>query len=114
MRTLDPSQVAVLGPDGKTRAERRVERDDRLAAGPRAPGAPFRRLLRAVGILPAASLKVGLERAVRDGMELDPALSKALLQLMTGSTPVVRNYGVAIVTLATLVRLVLHPLNVTA
>ena len=58
------------------------------------------------------SLKLQLERAVDMGWNWILPFSKALLWLLNWLYSVVRNYGVAIISLATLVRLVLHPLNV--
>ncbi len=56
-------------------------------------------------------LEVPLDRAVDLGWSWLLPFSKALLQLLIWTYGVVRNYGVAIIILASLVRLVLHPLN---
>jgi YidC/Oxa1 family membrane protein insertase len=53
-----------------------------------------------------------LERAVDMGWNWILPFSKALLSLLNWLYSVVRNYGVAIVLLATVVRVALHPLNV--
>jgi YidC/Oxa1 family membrane protein insertase len=52
-----------------------------------------------------------LERAVDLGWAWIHPFSKALLQLLNWLYAVVKNYGVAILLLATLVRVALHPLN---
>ncbi len=78
---------------------------------------PVNRFVLYVGpceFFPLASLKVGLERAVDLGWTWLLPFSKALLWLLNRIFDVVRNYGLAIVLLATLVRLALHPLNVTS
>jgi YidC/Oxa1 family membrane protein insertase len=56
-------------------------------------------------------LEVPLERAVDLGWSWLLPFSKALLQLLIWTYGVVQNYGVAIIILASLVRLLLHPLN---
>lgn len=59
--------------------------------------------------------KVGhdLERAVDMGWSWILPFSRLLLLLMNWLESVLKNYGLAILALATLVRVVLHPLNVT-
>jgi len=61
-----------------------------------------------------SSYKLQLERVVDMGWNWILPFSKALLQLLNWLDALVRNYGVAILALATLVRLVLHPLNVVS
>jgi YidC/Oxa1 family membrane protein insertase len=56
-------------------------------------------------------LDARLDRAVDLGWTWLLPFSKALLQLLIWTFGVVKNYGVAIIILASLVRLVLHPLN---
>jgi YidC/Oxa1 family membrane protein insertase len=56
-------------------------------------------------------LKVGLDRMVDLGWAWLHPFSELLLRVLKALHSVVRNYGVAIVLLATLVRLLLHPLN---
>jgi YidC/Oxa1 family membrane protein insertase len=58
-------------------------------------------------------LGVGFEQAVDLGWNWVLPISKFLLQILNWLYGVLRNYGVAILALATLVRLVLHPLNVS-
>ena len=61
-----------------------------------------------------AALKANLERAVDLGWSWIVPFSNALLALMNLIYRFVQNYGVAILALATLVRLVLHPLNMSS
>jgi YidC/Oxa1 family membrane protein insertase len=59
-------------------------------------------------------LESGLVRSVDLGWRWLEPFSKALLQVLVWIYAVVGNYGVAIVLLATLVRVVLHPLNMVS
>lgn len=59
-------------------------------------------------------LNVGLERAVDLGFTWLRPISHVLLVLLQWIERFVRNWGMAIVVLATLVRLVLHPLNIAS
>lgn len=61
-----------------------------------------------------SALGVQLERAVDLGFTWLRPISHVLLVLLQWIEAVVRNWGVAIVVLATLVRLVLHPLNIAS
>jgi YidC/Oxa1 family membrane protein insertase len=61
-----------------------------------------------------AALKTHLERAVELGWTWVLPFSRALLQLLNWLYGLIPNYGVAIILLATLVRVVLHPLNMTS
>ncbi len=58
-----------------------------------------------------AKLGVQLERVVDLGWSWISPFSKVLLQLMVWLHGLVQNYGLAILALATLVRVLLHPLN---
>jgi YidC/Oxa1 family membrane protein insertase len=58
-----------------------------------------------------AKLRIGIERLVDLGWTWIRPFSGALLQVLVWLHTVLRNYGMAIIVLATLVRLVLHPLN---
>lgn len=58
-----------------------------------------------------AKLHLGIERLVDLGWNWIRPFSGALLQVLVWLHGLLKNYGVAIVLLATLVRLVLHPLN---
>ena len=55
-----------------------------------------------------------MERSVDLGWRWIVPFSKLLLQLMQAIDSVVRNYGLTILLLATLVRLLLHPMNMTS
>ncbi|HTM57764.1 MAG TPA: membrane protein insertase YidC [Candidatus Udaeobacter sp.] len=61
-----------------------------------------------------ASINVRLERAVDLGWTWVLPFSRALLQLLKWLYGLIPNYGVAIILLATLVRVVLHPLNMAS
>ncbi|HEV2104567.1 MAG TPA: YidC/Oxa1 family insertase periplasmic-domain containing protein, partial [Candidatus Eisenbacteria bacterium] len=74
--------------------------------------ADYNALAKLSGAGHAGSLQ--LQRAVDMGMQWLLPFSYPLLQLMRGINRVVRNYGLAILILATLVRLVLHPLNMAS
>ena len=67
-----------------------------------------------VEFLRLAALKVRLERAVELGWTWILPFSQALLQLLKWLHGLVPNYGVSIILLATLVRVVLHPLNMAS
>ncbi|MGH7731384.1 MAG: membrane protein insertase YidC [Candidatus Eiseniibacteriota bacterium] len=58
-----------------------------------------------------ARLGVQLERVVDLGWSWISPFSRVLLRLLVWLNGLVRNYGVAIIVLATLVRVLLHPLN---
>jgi YidC/Oxa1 family membrane protein insertase len=58
-----------------------------------------------------AKLGLGIERLVDLGWNWIRPFSGALLQVLVWLHGILKNYGLAIVLLATLVRLVLHPLN---
>jgi YidC/Oxa1 family membrane protein insertase len=58
-----------------------------------------------------AKLGLGVERIVDLGWNWIQPFSKLLLVVLNALNTVVRNYGVAIILLATLVRVLLHPLN---
>jgi YidC/Oxa1 family membrane protein insertase len=61
-----------------------------------------------------ATYKLGLEKSVDLGWSWIVPFSKALLRLLKWIHAVVLNWGLAILALATLVRMVLHPLNVSS
>jgi YidC/Oxa1 family membrane protein insertase len=61
-----------------------------------------------------AAIKVQFERAVDMGWNWLLPVSTVLLQVMNLLYKLLPNYGVAILLLATLVRLLLHPLNMTS
>jgi YidC/Oxa1 family membrane protein insertase len=113
-RGISPAEVASLGPNAK------LEQDvvaSGLVVGLPGTSQPIHRYVVYFGpceYFRLAALKVQLERAVDLGWSWILPFSKALLQLLVWIHGVVRNYGLAILLLATLVRLVLHPLNVTS
>jgi len=81
------------------------------------PTAPIQRFVVYVGpceYFRLARLGHGLDRAVDLGWTWLLPFSKALLWLLNRIYDIVRNYGFAIILLATLVRLLLHPLNVSS
>jgi YidC/Oxa1 family membrane protein insertase len=61
-----------------------------------------------------AKLGVHLERIVDLGFSWISPFSKMLLRVMVWLHTLIRNYGLAIIALATLVRLLLHPLNMVS
>ena len=61
-----------------------------------------------------SALKLQLDRAVDLGWIWVLPFSRALLQLMNWLYGLIPNYGVSIILLATLVRVVLHPLNMSS
>jgi YidC/Oxa1 family membrane protein insertase len=61
-----------------------------------------------------AALKVGLERLVDLGWVWLQPFSMALLWMLNWFFGVVRNYGMSIILLATVVRVLLHPLNMAS
>ncbi|MBI1799141.1 MAG: YidC/Oxa1 family insertase periplasmic-domain containing protein [Candidatus Eisenbacteria bacterium] len=113
MRPLTSDQLRVL-PSG-TRNEQDVAINSlRMALpGDTHPVQRFVLYFGPVEFFRLAALKVRLERAVELGWTWVLPFSRALLQLLKWLYGVVPNYGVAIILLATLVRVVLHPLNMT-
>ena len=113
-RTLEPEQAKLL-PEG-ARAEQDVAINSLVMALP-AGESPVHRFTLYFGPLEyfrLASLKLNLERAVDLGWTWVLPVSMALLRLMNWLFDLLRNYGVAILVLATLVRVVLHPLNMAS
>jgi YidC/Oxa1 family membrane protein insertase len=113
-RGLSDRELAFLGPNAKP--EQDVVESGLVMA---LPGdlSPVQRFVVYFGpseYFKLSPLKVELERAVDLGWGWLLPFSKALLQLLIWIYAVVRNYGLAILILATLVRLVLHPLNLTS
>ena len=111
-RPVSAAEQARLGKDAKPEA-------DVLACGlvSALPGRdhPVHRYLVYFGpseFFRLARLGHDLERAVDMGWSWILPFSRLLLQLMNWLDSVLKNYGLAILALATLVRVVLHPLNV--
>jgi YidC/Oxa1 family membrane protein insertase len=110
-RTLKPQEMSRL-PEGSP-ATQEVAVDE-LAMGLPAAGAPPHQFVVYFGPSEYFRLsRIGhqLERFVDLGWNWIRPFSKLLLQLLVWLHGVLKNYGVAIVLLATLVRVVLHPLN---
>jgi YidC/Oxa1 family membrane protein insertase len=81
------------------------------------PSAPVNRFMLYFGPIEydrLAKLGQGLDRAVDLGWRWLEPFSKALLVVLKWLYGVLHNYGVAIVLLATLVRVILHPLNMAS
>ncbi|MEO5617325.1 MAG: membrane protein insertase YidC, partial [Candidatus Eisenbacteria bacterium] len=110
-RALSAAELARLAPN--TRPEQNVLTSGLIVTLPRRD-VPVNRFLVYFGpsdYFRLSGLKVQFERIVDMGWSWILPFSKALLQLLNWLFAVVRNYGVAIIALATLVRVVLHPLN---
>jgi YidC/Oxa1 family membrane protein insertase len=114
MRRLSADEIALL-PRG-ARPEQHVAVNS-LVMGLPGPGAAADRFVVYVGpseYFRLSALGKGLERAVDLGWNWLLPVSKLLLQLMNWLDSLLRNFGVAILVLATLVRLLLHPLNMAS
>ena len=110
-RTLDPGLRQALGPDAKPVQE--VALSSLIVSLPGGT-APVNRFVLYFGpneYFRLARLGHGLERVVDLGWSWITPFSKLLLQLMIWLHGLLRNYGFAIVVLATLVRVLLHPLS---
>ncbi len=110
-RVLSADQLALLGP--RARPEQAVAVNS-LVMGLPAADHSVQRFLLYFGpseYFILAAYKHQLERAVDLGWNWILPFSRALLQLLNWLFGLLRNYGVAIIVLATLVRVVLHPLN---
>ncbi len=114
MRPFDDAQLRFL-PRG-TKPEEPVASNALVMGLPGADAAPDRFI---VYVGPSdyfrlAALKVELERAVDMGWNWLLPVSTLLLKVINMLFGLFRNYGVAILLLSTLVRLLLHPLNMTS
>ena len=113
-RVLAPEDLAVLGPDAKPSQELVT---NSLVVGLPTAEHPVHRYLLYVGPSEYFGLSryhLKLDRAVDMGWGWILPFSALLLRLMNWLFGLVRNYGVAIIALATLVRVVLHPLNMSS
>jgi YidC/Oxa1 family membrane protein insertase len=113
-RLLDPEDLAVLGPDAKPSQELVT---NSLIVGLPTTEHPVHRYLLYIGPSEYFGLSryhLRLDRAVDMGWGWILPFSALLLRLMNWLFGLVRNYGVAIIALATLVRVVLHPLNMSS
>jgi len=112
--TLTPEELATL-PAG-SKPDQEVAVNSLVMALPAADH-PVHRFTLYFGPLEyfrLASLRLRLERAVDLGWTWMLPVSMALLRLLNWLFALLHNYGVAIIVLATLVRVVLHPLNMTS
>ena len=113
-RALTPDQLAMLGPNAKP--DQDVVTNTLVVALP-GTSTPVNHFLVYVGpneYQRLLSYHLGLEKAVDLGWPWIVPFSTALLKLLELIYGLVKNYGLAILLLATLVRLVLHPLNMSS
>jgi YidC/Oxa1 family membrane protein insertase len=111
LRPLTSEQRALLPPNAPAEQEVAVST---LVVGLPGETNPVNRFLVYFGpndYFRVARLGVHLERIVDLGFSWISPFSKVLLRVMVWLHALIRNYGLAIVALATLVRLLLHPLN---
>jgi len=111
LRPLTPEQRALLPANAPAEQDMAVS-----ALVVRLPGetSPINRFLVYFGpneYFQVSKLGVQLERIVDLGWSWISPFSRVLLRLMVWLDGLVRNFGVAILVLATLVRVLLHPLN---
>ncbi len=113
-RRLTDDERKILGP--KAKADQEYATNALVMAMP-SEVSPANRFVLYVGPLDhdrLAKLDLELEHVVDLGPNWMVPVSAPLLKLLVWLHGLVRNYGLAIILLATLVRLVLHPLNVTS
>ncbi|HTR96356.1 MAG TPA: YidC/Oxa1 family insertase periplasmic-domain containing protein [Candidatus Acidoferrales bacterium] len=115
-RTLRPDQLA-LRPAGTPAVEPLAQ--GTLVMPLPASGAGTQRFVTYFGpsdyfALARQSRSLELERAVDLGFAWLVPISKVLLWLLRSINAVVRNFGISILVMATLVRLLLHPLNMSS
>jgi YidC/Oxa1 family membrane protein insertase len=113
-RQLTDEQLATLPPGAK--AEEPVAINS-LVMGLPSGDRPVNHFLLYVGpsdYVVLAAYKLQIERAVDMGWSWILPFSILLLRLLNWLEGLLRNYGVAIIALATLVRVVLHPLNMSS
>jgi YidC/Oxa1 family membrane protein insertase len=111
VRPLTPEQRALLGPNAPPEQDMAVST---LVVGLPGETDPVNRFLVYFGpneYFRVAKLGVQLERVVDLGWSWISPFSRVLLRVLVWLHGLVRNYGVAIIVLATLVRVLLHPLN---
>lgn len=113
-RALTPEQLKLL-PEN-TRSEQDLLTNSLVAGLPTAENAVQRFVVYfgPCDYFALARLKLELDRVVDLGWSIVLPFSKALLWLLNWIYAVLRNYGVAILVLATLVRVLLHPLNMAS
>jgi len=113
-RILSTEDLAILGPQARPEQELVA---NSLVVGLPSPEHPVHRYLLYFGPSEYFGLSryhLRLDRAVDLGWSWILPFSSLLLRLMNWLFALVRNYGVAIIGLATLVRVVLHPLNMSS
>ncbi len=111
LRPLTPEQRAMLPPNAPAEQDMAVST---LVVGLPGETSPVNRFLVYFGpneYFRVAGLGVKLERIVDLGWSWIAPFSRMLLKVLVWLDGLVRNYGVAILILATLVRVILHPLN---
>ena len=111
LRPLTPEQRALLPANAPAEQDMVVSA---LVVGLPGETSPVNRFLVYFGpneYFRLATLGVQLERIVDLGWSWISPFSRVLLRLLVWLEGLVRNYGVAILVLATLVRVLLHPLN---
>ena len=111
-RPLLPVEKAALPPGAHAETEVAI---NTLIVGLPSELTPVQRFVVYVGpseYFALTPLKLGLDRLVDLGWTWIHPFSRALLWLLRWLYGAVHNYGVAIILLATLVRVLLHPLNV--
>jgi YidC/Oxa1 family membrane protein insertase len=113
-RMLDPADLELLGP--KARQDQELVANSLIVGLPTAEH-PLHRYLLYFGPSEYFGLSryhLKLDRAVDLGWTWILPFSTLLLRLMNWLFALLQNYGVAIIGLATLVRVVLHPLNMSS
>jgi YidC/Oxa1 family membrane protein insertase len=111
LRPLTPEQRALLPANAPAEQDVAVST---LVVGLPGETNPVNRFLVYFGpndYFQVARLGVHLERVVDLGFSWISPFSKVLLRVMVWLHALIRNYGLAIIALATLVRVLLHPLN---
>ncbi len=111
LRPLTPEQRALLPANAPPEQEMAVSA---LVVGLPGETRPTHRFLVYFGpneYFRVAQLGVELERIVDLGWSWISPFSRVLLRVLVWLEGLVRNYGIAIIVLATLVRVLLHPLN---
>ena len=113
-RPLNADQLAMLPPGTKNLQDVAIGSVRMALPGETQPVQHFLLYFGPLEYHRLEALGAHLERAVDLGMIWLLPFSRALLQLMNWIYRLIPNYGLAIVLLATLVRVVLHPLNMTS
>lgn len=112
-RTLTADQLRLLPPGTKPEQPIAINSLVMSLPGETQPVQKFLLYFGPSDYFALSRFKLQLERAVDMGWSWVVPFSKFLLQGLRAIESVVRNWGVAILLLATLVRVLLHPLNMT-